>query len=264
MGVELVRLLAAARFRTFSVENARDFSERAGIKKTYLLESLYHLRQTGWIIPLRRGLYALAPSVPGVPPAHDFEIAMALVRPAAISHWSALHHHGLTDQPPPSVFVTTTTGTAIPRDRHQPVATQGLTVAGVKYRFVQIKPDRFFGMKKVWVGEAQVAMTDRERTLVDGLSMPQLCGGLPEVLQAFDVHASTLNIPRIVEYALRLEAAIAKRLGWVLAQHGISSEQLQPLLDIPVKGFRRLDPTGPRFGAYNKLWRIQENLLGKL
>ena len=49
----------------------------------------WHLRRNGWIVSLRRGLYALASTVPGVTPAHEFEIAMALVEPAAISHWSA-------------------------------------------------------------------------------------------------------------------------------------------------------------------------------
>jgi len=37
--------------------------------------------------------------------AHEFEIAMALAHPAAISHWSALHHHGLTEQAPRKVFM---------------------------------------------------------------------------------------------------------------------------------------------------------------
>jgi hypothetical protein len=35
-----------------------------------------------------------------VSPLHEFEIAMALVQPAAISHWSALNYHTLTEQTP--------------------------------------------------------------------------------------------------------------------------------------------------------------------
>lgn len=65
--------------------------------------------ETGWIVALRRCLYTISPALPGVPPAHEFEIAMRLVRPAAISPWSALHHHGLTEQAPQTVFVLTTT-----------------------------------------------------------------------------------------------------------------------------------------------------------
>jgi len=43
-----------------------------------------------------------------------FEIAMALVDPAAISHWSALHHHALTEQAPRRVFVLTPLGGPLP------------------------------------------------------------------------------------------------------------------------------------------------------
>lgn len=264
VGIELVRVLSQEGFRIFSIERAREFSSQVGIKDAYLLEALYHLRQTGWIVSLRRGLYAISPSVPGVPPAHEFEIAVALVQPAAISHWSALHHHGLTDQAPRTVFVLTTTDTSVPRARRppEPDASGHYAVAGIDYHFVQVKPERFFGIEKVWLGEAQVPITDPERTLLDGLSMPQYCGDFAEVLHAFEVRGSQLNVPRIVDHARRLDAAVAKRLGWVLARQGIAPAQLQPLLDIPVKGYRKLDPTGPRQGPYDKRWMIQENLPG--
>lgn len=95
--------------RIFSTDQAHEFSSRVGLKDSYLVEALYHLRRNHWIVSLRRGLYAISSSVPGVAPTHEFEIAMALVEPAAISHWSALHYHGLTEQAPRRVFVLTTT-----------------------------------------------------------------------------------------------------------------------------------------------------------
>jgi predicted transcriptional regulator of viral defense system len=266
VGVELVRTLSQEGLRVFSIERAREFAPRVGIKAAYLAEALYHLRQTGWIISLRRGLYAISPTVPGVPPAHEFEIATALVAPAAISHWSALHHHGLTEQTPRRVFVLTTTGTSVPRVR-RPFSRsipQEYAIAGVEYHFVQIKPDQFFGIEKTWVGEAQVPITDPERTLLDGLSAPQYCGDFAEVLHAFEVHTPRLDLPRIIDYAKRLDTATAKRLGWVLDRRGIAPNQIQPLLELPVKGFRRLDPTGPRQGPHDKRWMIQENLPGRI
>src|SRR5215475_13787210 len=99
-GVELVRLLSSEGHPIFSIEQARELSPRVGLKDSYLRESLYHLRRNGWLVSLHRGLYAISPTVPGVTPTHEFAIAMALVQPAAISHWSALHYHGLTEQIP--------------------------------------------------------------------------------------------------------------------------------------------------------------------
>ena len=98
IGVELVRRIAAEGDRIFSTARARELAPEVGLKDAYLMEALYHLRRNGWIVSLRRGLYALSTSVPGTIPVHEFEIAMALVSPAAISHWSALHHHGLSEQ----------------------------------------------------------------------------------------------------------------------------------------------------------------------
>jgi len=116
-GIELIRLLATEGDRIFSTVRAREIAAQVGLKDRYLLEALHHLRQNGWIVSLRRGLYALASTVPGITPVHEFEIAMGLVDPAAVSHWSALHYHGLTEQVPRKVFVLRTTETSVPRAR---------------------------------------------------------------------------------------------------------------------------------------------------
>jgi len=83
VGVDLVRLLAGDGIRIFSTAQARELAPQVGLKDDYLLEALYHLRRNGWIVQIRRGLYALTAAVPGVSPVHEFEIAMALVAPGA-------------------------------------------------------------------------------------------------------------------------------------------------------------------------------------
>jgi predicted transcriptional regulator of viral defense system len=265
VGIELVRLLASEGDRIFSTARARELSPRVGLKEAYLWESLYHLRRNGWIVSLRRGLYALSSTVPGLTPAHEFEIAMALVDPAAISHWSALHHHGLTDQAPRRVFVLTTSG-VVPRVRGARAKEdrQGFPVGDTTYQFVQVKPERYFGTDKVWIGDARVTITDPERTLLDGLSRPHYCGDFAEVLHAFEVRGADLDLQRISKYALKLDAATAKRLGWVLEHQGVDPSRLERLAGLPINGYRSLDPTGPRKGPCNMRWMIQENLPGKL
>lgn len=264
IGIELVRLLASEGDRVFSTERARELSSRVGLKDAYLLEALYHLRRSAWIVPLRRGLYALSHTVPGVPAAHEFEIAMALVAPAAISHWSALSHHGLTEQTPRRVFVLTA-APSVPRLRgaKSEDAGEGYPVGAIRYRFVQVKPERFFGIEDVWVNESRIKMTDPERTLLDGLMAPQHCGDFSEVLHAFEVRAPKLDLERIIRYALRLDAATAKRLGWILEQQKVDPDRLESLRKVPIKGYRVLDPGGPRLGPCDAGWMIQVNLPGK-
>lgn len=264
VGIDLVRLLASEGDRIFSTQRARELSPRVGLNASYLLEALYHLRRNGWIVPLRKGLYALSSSVPGVTAAHEFEIAMALVNPAAISHWSVMHHHGLTEQIPRKVFVLTTTETSVPRARSGHRQDGGYPIGDTIYQFVQVKPERFFGTEKVWIGEARVTITDPERTLLDGLSRPQYCGDFGEVLHAFEARGRHLNIERIIDYARKLDAVTSKRLGWVLENQGVDSERLEVLAQLPIKGYRKLDPTGPRKGPCNRRWMIQENLPGRV
>jgi len=210
-GVELVRKLAAGGDRIFSIDRARELAPSVGLSEGYLRQAIHHLVRAGWLIRVRKGLYVVSSTVPGTSPVHEFEIAMALVDPAAISHWSAMHYHGLSDQAPRKVFVLTTMDASVPR---RPTGNdEGYRVGDTLYQFIQTKSERYFGTEKVWVGEARVTITDPERTLIDGLSMPQHCGDFAEVLHAFSIRGEQLDVERIIGYALQLDAAAAKRLG---------------------------------------------------
>jgi predicted transcriptional regulator of viral defense system len=213
---------------------------------------------SGWLLRLRNGLYAFSSLMLGVSAVHEFEIAMALVKPATISHWSALHYHGLSEQIPRFVFILTTSSN-IPRNA---VKTNNSIYAidETGYRFIQVKPERYFGIQKVWMGEAQVMMTDPERTLLDGLMKPQYCGDFSEILHAFRIYLPKLNLVKIIDYALKLDIVTAKRLGWILEYWGIDGSKLESLAGLPIKGYRPLDAASPRKGTCNARWSIQENL----
>ena len=123
-------------------------------------------------------------------------------------------------------------------------ATAAIRPAGMWYQFIQIRPERFFGVERVWVGEARVSITSLERTLLDGLAMPRYCGGFGEVVYAFGEALPQADIDRMVADAPRLGVAVAKRLGWVLETHGIEDRYLEQLAALPVKGYRKLDANG--------------------
>ena len=263
--MELVRKLAESGQRLFTTKDARKVAPTLGISPGYFRQVLHHLARSGWVVRLKKGLYSLSGSVPGVTPVHEFEIAMALVKPAAVSHWSALSHYGLTEQAPRRVFALTTSGW-VPRRRDAKAqrTDEGYPVGETTYQFVQVNPERFFGIEDVWVHEARIKITDPERTLLDGLTRPRYCGDFFEVLHAFEVRAPKLDVDRIVRYALELDGATAKRLGWILEQQGVGSDQLVPLRQVATKGYRVLDPTGPRRGPCDAAWMIQVNLPGKV
>jgi len=85
---------------------------------------------------------------------------------------------------------------------------------------------------------------------------------IAEVLHAFDARGRHLDIERIINHALRLGDATAKRLGWVLEKLGVGQRRLERLAQVKIKGYRKLDPTGPPKGPLNRNWMVQENLPG--
>lgn len=267
IGIEMARKLFEEGKRIFSIPDARKAASYCGMADNYVVEALYHLSNNGWITRLKRGLYIISSSFPGMTPVHEFEIAMALVQPSAISHWSALHFHGMTEQIPQRVYITTTQAVPISRAvkaRNKSQRSFSREVNGILYEFIKIKQERFFGIKDFWVGEVKVTITDPERTLIDGLISPKYFGGWAEIYSAFESHMSSLDLAKIIEYSLRLDAVIAKRLGWIMEKVGVGDTILQKLEAFPIKDYRVLDSTGPRKGHCNKRWMIQENFLGRM
>lgn len=253
LGLNLLRRLAEEGKRIFSIEEARKLAEEYGLSKSSITVVFHHLKQDGWVTNLRRGVYALGPALLGGSPLHEFEIAMHLVSPAAISHWSAFHYHGLTDQIPNTVCVLTTSNTA-PRIKKRD---------GTSFRFIRVKPSRYFGIEKIWVGDAKINITDLERTLLDGLMMSKYCGDFAEVMHAFQLSSARINIEKIVNYSLRLDVTTSKRLGWILSKLGVSSDKLKPLKELSMKGYRKLDVGGPSKGPCDSTWGIQVNDEGR-
>lgn len=267
IGIEMVRKLFEEGKRIFTIADARKAGSYCGMADNYVIEALHHLSNNGWITRLKRGLYIISSSFPGMTPVHEFEIAMALVQPSAISHWSALHFHGMTEQIPQRVYITTTQAVPISRAvkaRNKSQRSFSREVNGILYEFTKIKQERFFGIKDFWVGEVKVTITDPERTFIDGLISPKHFGGWAEIYSAFESHVSSLDLAKMIDYSLRLDAVIAKRLGWIMEKVGVGDTILQKLEAFPIKDYRVLDSTGPRKGHCNKRWMIQENFLGKM
>ena len=263
--LRLLRALAEGGRLVFSTPEAREVAQRAGIPDGYLYELLHHMTQNGLLTRLRRGLYATSEVASGGPQAHPFAIATHLVTPSAISHWSALSHHGLTDQVPRIVTAFTPRKVVTPSMRRRALKTSARhawEVAGVRYEYFSVKKEHFFGIDQVWVDEqSRVPIADKERTVLETFTSPRVFGGIGEALRIIEDHAPDLQPERLVEYALRYgRISVAKRLGWALERAHFDESLLLPLLKMKATGYHSLDPTRPRRGPCDKRWMIQDNL----
>lgn len=265
LALELVRQLETMNHRIFNLETISDIAKEMGLKDKDLASLVKILLLEGRIAPVRRGSYAITPTN-SIQTIHSFEIAMELVSPAAISHWSALAHHKLVVSPSPFIYILTHTSPSIPRYRRKGSALPSgvYPVGDLLYHFVQVKPARFFGIEKVLQNSSSFQVTDLERTLCDAVTMPQYCGGWTTVEAAFYAARDHINVNRIIYYALKCDIVIAKRIGWLLEYQGKTVDQLIPLIELPIKGFRLLDASGKSEGPHNSRWMVRVNTISCL
>lgn len=214
---------------------------------------LERLQSKGWIKRIRRGKFAVIPLSSGEersPQLHEFVIAMELADPAAIAYWSALNHHGMTEQLPRTVFVAT----------DHPVRRQPGDVLGITYKIVSLKPAKVFGVIRDWINEIPFSVTDREKTIIDGLDLPQYAGGTSEIAKALISSWQTLDEKTLRDYAARIgNTAVAKRLGFILEALGLG-DIAALRSEVPIAlGFSSLDPTMPKRGKYNRRWGLLVN-----
>jgi len=249
----------------FSIEEVLPIAHDQGLTPGDRRWLLSALARSGWVTRIKRGVYAIRSPL-FTEELHPFALASALVEPMAISHWSALTHHGLTTQIPPMVQASTPKKVVTPEMRDgeafRPRGRAVWRVLDVEVEFIYIEESRFFGFQQEWVSRwNRVPIADRERTFLDMVARPDLFGGLEIAMETFDAHGHTLDLNQLVRYALRYDmGSLIKRLGWLLEELGISRGVTEPLQRYPVRTYYPLDPGRSRSGISTARWRIINNL----
>jgi predicted transcriptional regulator of viral defense system len=201
------------------------------------------LEAHGLAAEVEKGKYLLLGLEPERVLANPLFIASQLVDPCYVSYWSALHAHNLTTQAPQIVFCATTR-------KKRPV-----TFRGQVYRYVLVKPHKFFGYRRERIGGLPVLIADEAKAIVDGLDQPRYSGGLGEVARALGAALPALDLALMVEYAGRMQdKSLASRLGYLLEALGRPVEGLT-ISSGPVA----LDPQRPRAGRFDPRWRVVVN-----
>ena len=256
-GINLAKALAEQGYRIFTIKTAKVIGYNLGIKEQYISECLYHLKKLNWVTSLKRGLFALTPTLLSGSIINEYEIAMAIADPAAISYWSALHYHQLTQQTPHNIFVLTTTDSI--KASNSTGVNREMVINGIRYNLLSVTKDHYFGIKKVWFEDVRVNITDLERTLIDAITKPKYCGGFAEVVESYKMASGRFDIIKLIEYANKIGDSAIRRLGWILEYTGESDISLAALKKKFV-GHVKLDASGDKKGKYNGQWGIIENI----
>ena len=265
-GLDLIKRVVVELGPIFSVEQAQPAAKDLGLSESQLRWTLSHLARNNWLVRLKRGLYAVQPPLNGGD-LHPFAVAAVLAQPSAISHWSALAHHGLTTQIPPMVQASTTRRVVTPEMRqgkaHRPRGHAVWAVLNWEYEFITVRSKSWFGFQQEWVSQwHRVSITDPERTMLDMFAHPGVFGSVRTGMETLERSIESLDLERLIQYALRYEVgALIKRLGWTLETLGVPESVYEPLREFPVSNVCPLDPAGPASGLIVPNWQVRNNLL---
>jgi len=245
--------VASSGKRVFRYEDAVHFWTSARQAR----KALSRLVKKGWIKHLRRGLYLLIPLEAGGEgnwSEDPLVIATQIVPEGAVSYWTALHHWNMTEQIPRTTFVQTCNGNYLPET----------TILGVRYQFIRIKGEKFFGVLTQTSDGMHYRITDREKTLIDALDRPDLSGGILLIAQAL-TSTKTIDWNKLDSYLNRFgSGAIYKRLGYLVEYLNLAlpAELLLEWQNKLTEGIAWLEPGGFSSGPIKTRWRLRVNVGG--
>ncbi len=249
----LLSSLAAEGRTVFSVDDARAVLEPGGADDADVRKVLHRLNRKRWIKRLQRGKYVILPLAAGPDvewAEHEYVIAASLVEPYYLAYATALHYYGYTERSSDPLIVATTR------------AKRPVTVDGRTYRFVTLRPYKFFGYETISLGGDDVHMAEREKAIADGFDHPKLAGGVLEPAKGLWFGSHELDWQKLVSYTRRLRnQAAARRLGyWLERLDLVREETLRQLEDGGAHSYALLEPSGPREGERNPRWRLIVNV----
>ena len=251
---ELFTALHQRRTLVFTPSDAYDILNQS--RQATVRRVLDQMVDRGLVTRLEPGLYNLVPFELGDATYH-VEDPLLIVRtmmadrPYFISHAAAMEVHGLLTQPN---LVVTVTSPAFMRSK---------TIAGIEFRFIRCLPSQVFGTTTHRVGGVDdVIVSNVERTIVDGLRRPDLCGAMTEVAKAMWIARRSIDPALLITYARTLGTGAAlRRLGYLLELYGIVSKtDLALIRSSLTPTYDRFDPTLPAEGVHVARWRLQMNV----
>lgn len=238
--LQFMKLLEAYEILYFNMQSIEQ-----DIKQSFenLNEILENLVDKELLVRIERGKYALTNY------ADVKVLATFISQNSAISYWSALHYHGLTERFPNTLFVKTTQ-----RKRD----TQ---ILGTPVKFVSVKENKNIGCIREGYGDDSFLVTDIEMTLVDCFDQPRYAGDFADLIKAFATANLTNN--KLIEYTRAYNnMALTKRLGFLAElfhENGLQTFMKYAKTQVNKK-YSLLDAGGLQQGEFVSEWKLRLNV----
>ena len=237
LGPQETKLLFTLEEEGFSVFTIDDAKRKLGTGDAATRLVVSGLHQKGRLRRIVRGRYLLIPSRAGVSgrwAEESWTIASHLADECYVGFWTAMSYWDMTEQIPYTVFV------AVPKRKKSKI----LEFGDQRYEFVTLSRKKFFGFVREGSGKTAFNISNREKTIVDGLTHPEYCGGIPEVTKAMWNARDAIDWNKVLEMAEQVGInVVLQRLGYLLSilqiEDGISRSVLAKIKRYP---YQYLDP----------------------
>jgi len=231
--------------------------EYSSIDKIYLSKVLSRMVDNGMLIKLSRGLYYIVPTNADaenyIPDWHLVAKYIMKGRKYYIGYYSAMQVHNLITQPGLKEIIVTD---------HQ-FTSSSRNIQGIEFQFVTHISKRFFGYKNTWINQHNKAMvSDLEKTIVDAVTRPHLCGGMVEVGKAIYEARERVSLDKLLNYLIKNESQAAiKRYLFICELVDINwTSYHEGMLQKKGNSYSLLDTSAPNQGSKNSKFGLKINV----
>lgn len=211
---------------------------------------LDRLRKKEWIVLLEKGKYIFGDLLSSQA-SDSFVIGNLLISPSAIAYQSALNHYGWTEQIPNVVFVQTIKQKA------------SKEILSVRYKFIKVRAQKFYGIRDEWSGPARYKITDPEKTIIDCFDLPQYAGGFVEAVKGLYAAHRDLDKEKLWHYAESIgNQTVMKRIAYLSELYDLKdfAQFRENVLVRLTKTYSTLDPLSLLTGKRTCRWRLLLNV----
>ena len=222
-------------------------------------------------------LFVLGKGVPLQDPTPPSAIDVLIeANPAAtLSHITALHFHGLTEDMPGPIHLSApnTKGPVAPcgvaEEDLAELGPNGITCRRLKSVFNtevvwhRLQSNRMVGVKEYFRAGSHFRAMTPERALLEGLMSPEACGGLSGVFKAWFEAMDTLDLAHLIECVEAIDSAVLRqRAGYLMERYDLHNEAFDRWAAAAKPGgSAKLDPHAP-FGSITQVdqrWKLSIN-----
>ena len=231
--------------------NVSEASRILGVTPYIATRILSRWTKRGWFERVGQGIYVPNPifSSGGVADEGFSVVPEIIGEEGYICGWSALSHHGVTEQ----IFIDISLA-SFKWTRYKVIR-----LKKSKCCIFKIKLQDLIGLEVLWYQDKKVFISDIHKTILDILVNPACGGGFAHVVDCFRSYfdSNDCNIDQILKYAksLNVKGPFYKRLGYLLEIVGGDSLHIEYCYLRKTSGYLPLDPQ-IKEGKFCSRWKL--------